>query len=168
MPTAPTHRASRSGERTSHHHHPELSHSPGRPDDPGRLLFRQRQRGAGAAGVSPRQMALARTAGRRRRQAGGHRHRAVHAPACRSRRLEHAARQRPLGADVSQRALSDLAPRMGSLAGGGCSRAVAHGPTSPTACCQCLPPGRPSSLPTSMRSRRRFRSSSRPATPRGK
>ena len=34
-----------------------------------------------------------------------HRFRDVHASACRSRRLEHAAGKRPLGADLSQRAL---------------------------------------------------------------
>src|SRR6476659_2907171 len=34
-----------------------------------------------------------------------HRFRDVHASACRSRRMEHAARKRPLGADLSERAL---------------------------------------------------------------
>ncbi len=46
-----------------------------------------------------------------RTEGGGHRLRAVHAPARRPRRLEHAARQRPLGADVPQRQVCVLQDR---------------------------------------------------------
>ena len=47
-----------------------------------------------------------------------HRHRHVHPSARRSRRLEHAAGKRPLGADLPQGALSVLQDRAGLLAGG--------------------------------------------------
>ena len=67
----------------------------------------------------------------RLREAGvdarGHRHRALHASARRSRRLEHAAGERPLGADLSQRALSGRATRMGPLADGGPAALVRTG-----------------------------------------
>ena len=49
-----------------------------------------------------------------------HRHRHVHPSARRSYRLEHAAGERPLGADLPQGALSVLQDRAGFLAGGEC------------------------------------------------
>ena len=86
-----------------------------------------------------------RPAARGRRHARGHRHRAVHASARRSRRLEHAAGERPLGADVSQRALSDRRGANG-ITGGRRARRRSSAPatSSPTACCRFSMPARPS------------------------
>ena len=67
-----------------------------------------------------------RPAARGRRHARGHRHRALHASARRSCRLEHAPGERPMGADLSQRALSGRAARMGLLADGGAGGARSH------------------------------------------
>ena len=58
----------------------------------------------------------------RRSRAGGisarrHRHRALHPSPCRPRRLEHDAGRRPLGPDISPRALPDGAHRVRALAG---------------------------------------------------
>ena len=95
--------------------HPELSGAPERAHHPGGFLRRQRQ-GARAAAIPSRSKGLARHLAQGRVRAGGHRHRAVHAPARRSRRLEHPAGERPLGADVPEGALPDRAARVGLLA----------------------------------------------------
>ena len=74
-----------------------------RPENPDRHLRRQSQIAQASAVLGQAQHALSRAARGGRREAGGHRHGDVHAPARRSRRLEHAARQRPLGADIPER-----------------------------------------------------------------
>ena len=51
-------------------------------------------------------------------EGGGHRLRALHAPACRPCGLEHAARQRPLGADVPERQVRVLQDRSRLLRSG--------------------------------------------------
>ena len=61
---------------------------------------------------TPAQRPFPRRLRRRRLRARWRRHRAVHAPALRSRRLEHAPRRRPLGADVPARALPPESPRL--------------------------------------------------------
>ena len=78
-----------------------------RQDHPDRCLCGRAQAAAGPAGLAPAQRdKLSRQSSGIRMHAGRHRHRNVHPPACRSRRLEHAARLRALGADVRQCAVS--------------------------------------------------------------
>ncbi|MHC2290786.1 hypothetical protein ACVIJW_006656 [Bradyrhizobium barranii subsp. barranii] len=71
-----------------------------------RQLHRQRQAAPAAAEMEheDRRYVPARTQ-RRRVRGRRHRFRDVHASACRSRRLEHAARERPLGTDFPEGAL---------------------------------------------------------------
>ena len=95
---------------------PELHRADAAPQHPGRLLRRQSQAAADAAGVGQdAERPLGERPGgdgsRRRR----HRLRHVHAPARRPRRLEHAARERPLGADLPQGPLPVRRPRAGVL-----------------------------------------------------
>ena len=72
---------------------------------------------------------LPRGPGRRGLPAGGDQRRAVHAPALRSRRLEHAAGRRQVGADVPAGALPVRAPRVAALAATARDRRLPpHGP----------------------------------------
>ena len=84
---------------------PLLADRDRRQEDPDRHLRRQSQASQVSAVLGRPQHALSRAPCGGRREAGRHRHGDVHAPACRPCRLEHAARQRPLGADVSERPL---------------------------------------------------------------
>ena len=78
----------------------------GRQDHPHRCLRRRAQAAAGPAGVAPAQRhQLHGPSGGGRMHAGRHRYRDVHPPSCRSRRLEHPPRLRPLGSDVLESAL---------------------------------------------------------------
>ena len=90
---------------------PRLRRRVARQDDRRRHLRRQRQ-GARPAGVDAAERPVPRRLRRRRLRARRRRRRAVHAPALRSRRLEHAPRRRPLGADVPARALPPEPPRL--------------------------------------------------------
>ena len=80
-------------------------------ENPDRRVLRQQPHARDAAVVEHAQHALARAARRRGRAAGRDRSGDVHASASRSRRLEHTAEGRPLGADVSERALRVLEAR---------------------------------------------------------
>ena len=88
------------------------------------------------------------------RGAGGDRLRDVHAPACRSRRLEHAAGERQVGADLPQRQVRDVAHRPRSLGGGGqegrTPRPTRSTPTT-IRCCRSSRRRRPSSCRASTR-----------------
>ena len=81
-------------------------------NDPDRRLLRQQQDQAWAAVLEPAQYAMARAARRRGRAAGRDRLRHVHAPASRSRRLEHLAARRKVGADISQCAIRVFEARL--------------------------------------------------------
>src|SRR5215831_11943825 len=93
-------------ERNPDHHHPKFLDPAERPYHPRGRLRRQRQ-GSRTPSLSPPQLAVARNFAVRGCCARGHRRSLVHAPACRPCGLEHAARKRPLGADLSQCAVPD-------------------------------------------------------------
>ena len=85
---------------------PVLRREDAAPHHPDRQLHRQRQAAAAASEMEHEDRRhLHARAGRRRLFRRRHRLRDVHASACRPCRLEHAAGKRPLGADLSERAL---------------------------------------------------------------
>ena len=98
----------------------ELSGAHAAPHDPDRCLRRQPQGAAEPPAVaSEDRRRLPAGARRARGRARGHRLRDVHPPARRPRRLEHAARGRPLGPDLPQRALRVHAARSSTAWQGG-------------------------------------------------
>ena len=90
--------------------------------DPDQFLPRQRQGASDAAAIPSHAHVLSRRSRPRRGQARGCRLCDVHASALGPCRLEHPARQRPLGPDLPQRALRDGPPRVRALAGGAAAR----------------------------------------------
>ena len=91
--------------------HPQLGAQDPAPHHPDRHLRRQSQGAPRPAALPHAQPALHGELRQGRAEGGGHRLRAVHAPARRPRRLEYAARQRPLGADLPQRQVRVLQDR---------------------------------------------------------
>jgi hypothetical protein len=102
----------RSGEREGGAVRAELRDKDRAPQHPDRLLCRQSQAAAGAAGLEHDEQRPLRE-GYRGCRADGERHRLcdVHASARRPRGLEHAARERALGADLPQGEISHGRPR---------------------------------------------------------
>ena len=90
---------------------PQLGAEDAPPHHPDRHLRRQPQGAPDAAALPHAEPALHGELRQGRPEGRGHRLRAVHAPARRSRRLEHQARQRPLGADLPQRQVRVLQDR---------------------------------------------------------
>ena len=107
----------RAGDRPLHPEPPLLSGADAALDRRRRHLLRQSQAAPARAGLEQSQPALSGEHGRARRAARTGRLRDVHASACRPCRLEHAADQRALGADLSEGALSDGARRIPALGG---------------------------------------------------
>ena len=130
---------------------PVLCREDAAPHHPDRQLHRQRQAAAAASEMEheDRRHLYAR-AGRGRIFRRRHRLCHVHASACRSCRLEHAARQRPLGADLSRRRATCSA-RPSSTTGPRRTR-KRRCRRSATACCRSSRPGRPRSCATITRS----------------
>src|SRR5579883_1182666 len=98
----------RCGRRALHRQRAQLGREDAPSHHPDRLLRRQLQEPPGAAALSSAEPSLPRASEGGRRRARGGRLCHVHASACRSLRLEHASRRRPLGADLPERALSVL------------------------------------------------------------
>ena len=146
--------------RLSEAQHPLLADRDRRPKNPDRHLRRQSQVAQASAVLGPAQHALHRAARGGRREAGGDRHGDVHASARRSRRLEHEARQRPLGADIPEREVRLQQDRLRPFP----RRSIAIRRKAPpsaarcaTACCRSSRPG----WPDGRRHARRSRSISR-------
>ena len=98
--------------------HPKFRHQDAASQHPGRCLRRQSQAAADAAVLAhDEQRSVREGLGGGRPHGERHRLRDVHALAHRSRRLEHKARKRPLGADISQGEIHHGRPRARALDG---------------------------------------------------
>ena len=94
--------------------HPRAGHRVAGQAHHRRYLHRQRQ-GPLESGVEQSQAAVPERSGKSGTRGRQDRSRCLHASARRSRRMEHDAQERQVGADVSQRALPDRRHRMGFL-----------------------------------------------------
>ena len=124
----------------------QLAAADRRAEDPDRRLLRQQPHARDAAVVEHAEHALSRPARRGGRAAGRDRSGDVHAPASRSRRLEHAAEGRPLGADVSRtRATCSPSPTSTTSTRPTSTRRPRRSSSarSANACCRSSRPGAP-------------------------
>ena len=99
------------GKRPADDLDPFLAAAHGQAHDPGRCLQRQPQAQAGHAALRHAEHPVSRASARGGRAARGDRLRDVHPSARRPCRLEHAAGERQVGADLSQRQVRDVANR---------------------------------------------------------
>ena len=132
---------SRPGHRQDRALLPELRRQDAAAQHPGRHLHRQRQAATDAPQLAPDEERPLREGPRRHRSLlRRHRLRHVHAPAHRPRRLEHAPRQRPLGADLPEGPLSVRRARARLLDRRRRRRIRRVSPGSRIPCCRSWPP----------------------------